>query len=198
MALKIQAARTETRSVAARPRKKLGRKTKVALWAIFLLSSFLFFCLVMLNYYENCSITNCAKVHAYLGWFDWFDYKYIIPSIKWIPIPLPLGLIIPCSFLFGLMLLPIIWLRISHGARQALLEGYFSGLLVILMYESGIRFLAPDWWRSQFSNIAEGTPFVSVTNEIIFYEALIQFIVAGIPMLYYVMLGGLLSTETQK
>jgi hypothetical protein len=149
----------------------------------------------MLSYYENCSITNCAKVHSYLGWFDWFDYKHVITSIKWIPIPLTLGLIVPCMFLFGILLFCVVLLRIGHGIKQAHLGGYFTGLFVILLYESGIHFMAPDWWTSQFSNLVAGTFLVSVTNEVVFCEALIMFVIAGVPTLMYVTTGGLLSTE---
>lgn len=139
---------------------KVKRSTDAIEWrksaaiAVFAASAFFLFCLVMLDYYQNCSMENCATVHYFLWPFHLFDFAVIFPIIDLFQLPITLRLSIPCLVLFSIFLVSFFALRIHTGALTSLIETLLFGLFIVILFESGIYFLAPDWWNIHFSNVS--------------------------------------------
>jgi hypothetical protein len=153
----------------------MGGKTRAAFTFTLGASFYLLFLLVLLDFDENCSMANCALVHHYLNWAYVFDFAYLIPFINSLPIPLTLRLDIPCFALFATLLFSVLILRLNNGMGRALLDCLAVGLASILLFEIGVYFLSPTWWAVHFSNFTE-YPLSTVTNEILFFAALLLFI----------------------
>jgi len=117
---------------------------------LFVVSGFYLLCLVMLDYYQNCG-ANCLAVHSALSVFHNFDFAAVFPIINLFPIPLTLRLFVPCLILFAILLASFSMLRIEKGLLRAALDVFDLALLVVVLFEAGLLFLAPDWWQVHFS-----------------------------------------------
>lgn len=132
---------------------------------LFCTSAYFLLCLVGLDYYQNCSETNCLAVRAAFGVFHNFDFAVVFPIIKYFPMPITLRLFIPCAFLYVLMLFSYFALRFpTKGVVGAFTDLVQLAVLIIFLFEVGLYFLDPDWWLIHFSNI-ETFPFSVVTNQ---------------------------------
>ncbi len=140
-------------------------------------SSLLLALLVLLDYYENCSMYNCAEVHHLLGWAYVFDYAYLVPTINSLSIPITLRLIVPCLALFAMALVSVFILKLQNRVGKALFATFRVALIAILLFEGGLYYFSPDWWTIHFSNFSQ-YPFSIVTNEVIFYISLIVLLCA--------------------
>lgn len=118
----------------------------------------------MLDYYQNCSVLDCAQLHSILWPFHNFDFAVIFPVTRLFPIPITLGLFVPCMTLFFAMLASFFVVRTGdRSAVRALTDTLAVGLLIVILFESGIYFLNHDWWDVHFSNLT-AFPFSSITN----------------------------------
>jgi hypothetical protein len=132
---------------------------------LFATASFFLLCLINLDYYQNCSASDCAVVHSSLGFFYKLDFAALIPVVNRLPIPLMLRLLVPSLFLFSLMLFSFFMLMLYHnGLAFALMDTVELAFLVTILFEVGLYFLNPLWWQVHFSNLST-FPFSVVTNE---------------------------------
>ncbi len=149
---------------------------RITSFACIALGSFLLACLILLDYDENCSVTDCAAVHHVLGAVSSFDYSYIVPVIDSLPIPLTLRLFIPCLTLFVLVLWSIVVLRSTQGFGKAIFDSSQVGFLTIILFETGLYFFDRTWWNMHVTNLSF-YPFTLVTNKIVFSLVFVLFIV---------------------
>lgn len=128
-------------------------------------SAFYLFCLIALDYDQNCSPYDCAVVHSWLVLIKNFDFSVVFPIINLFPIPLTLRLFGPTVVLFVTMLVAFFELRLNQRRLVRALEDTIElALLILILFEIGIYYLDPDWWQVHFSNL-NSFPFNSITNE---------------------------------
>ena len=155
----LNPAQSSTDSVSAFSWRRQG------LFALPAVAGFFLFCLIALDYYQNCAASDCAAVHSALDFFHTFDFAVIFPIVNLLPIPLTLRLFVPCFVLYATMVLSVFALRLpGKGFLLSLVDSIEFATSLVVLFEVGLYFVNPDWWYVHFSNF--GTyPILLITNE---------------------------------
>lgn len=175
----------------------MGRTARIVSVICLALGAFFLACLFLLDYDENCWVGDCAAVHHSLAAVYFFDYSYLVPIINALPIPITLTLFIPCLTLIVLVLWSVVVLRSGGGLYGAIFDSLQVGLLIAVLFETGLYLVNPAWWQVHATNL-NLYPFTMVTNQLVFTSAVALFAAMTVYRVFSKNLIPFLKTETKK
>lgn len=149
--------------------------SKTIALACFSVCLFFLVCLILLNYYYNCSEAVCATIHSVLSPVYLLDFALVFRVLDLFPAPYSVFLFVQCAYLFLLLLGSFAVLRLRRGVGHALFDSFQLGLFSLALYESGIFFLDSGWWNVHVT-VFGGYPVSEITNENLFLLASILLI----------------------
>lgn len=138
--------------------------------ASFSASTFFLVCLILLNYYFNCSGASCGPIRFALSPIYVLDFAYVFPILNYFPAPYSFFLFVQCFYLFLIVIGSFAILRTKYDTLRGILDSFEFGSLFVLFFEIGIFFLNSSWWNVHITAFG-GNLFSSITNEELFIIA---------------------------
>lgn len=151
-------------------KNRLSMAVTLLVEAICALTSFLLACLLMLNYYYNCSTTDC-EVHKIFGIVYSFDFDFVFPLTSGIHFPYMFILFFECAYLFFTAVVSFgLFRALRVPLTRAVFESMEFGLTILIVFELGIYFIDPNWWTAHVTSFLY--PLTIITNENLLIVAL--------------------------
>jgi len=145
--------------------KKLRLVLRIVASGICLFSSFVLSCLLLLNYYYNCSVADCITVHRILTPAYSFTVEFIFPLTKMISLPYMVILFVECVYFFSFSAISFAIFRATKVSMiKALSDGFKFACVILVIFETGIYFIDQGWWNVQVTSFIF-YPLSLITNQ---------------------------------